>query len=70
MLYGMFQSLIIARIGFSRLRAPSSTAKRTALAFASDSQAMEEEEPIDSAIDLTKGGCEMEMCTARSSTLA
>jgi hypothetical protein len=62
--------MILARVGFSRLRAPSSAAKRTALAFASDHRAVEEEEGIESVLDITKGGGDMEMCTTRSSTLA
>jgi hypothetical protein len=48
--------LIIARIGFSRLRALSSAAKRTALIFASDHQSVEEEECSDAVLDITKDG--------------
>jgi hypothetical protein len=65
----MSQSLIIARIGFSRLKAPSSAAKHTAIVFASDHRAIEEEEHISFVLDITKDGEDVEMNTTRSSTL-
>jgi hypothetical protein len=58
--------LIIARIGFSRLRSPSKAAKRTAAVLASNHQ-VEEEERIDFVLDITKGGDDIGMCTTRSS---
>jgi hypothetical protein len=61
--------LIIARIGFSRLRAPSKAAKRTAAILASNYQ-VDEEEYIQPVLDITKSGGDIEMCTTtRSSTL-
>jgi hypothetical protein len=71
MLQGISQSLIIARIGLSRLRAPSSAAKRTALVFASDHRAVEGEEPDDSVVlDITEGANDIELSCTRSKTLA
>jgi hypothetical protein len=57
--------LIIARIGFSRLRSPSKAAKCTAAVLASNYQ-LEEEERIDSVLDITKGGNDIKMCATRS----
>jgi hypothetical protein len=71
LLQGISQSLIIARIGFSRVRTPSSAVKRTALVFASNHHAGEDEElPISSVLDITEGGGYIEMGTTRSGTFA
>jgi hypothetical protein len=66
------QTLIIRRItGFSRLRASTSAAKRTALVFASDyHRAVEVRETISSMLDRTKGSDDIEMCTTCSRILA
>jgi hypothetical protein len=66
---GISQTLIVARIGFSRLRSPSKAAKRTAAVLASNHQ-VDEEERIDFVLNITKGGNDIEMCTTGSSTLA
>jgi hypothetical protein len=62
--------MIIARIGFSRLRAPTSATKRTAIVFASDDRDIEEEDHIDVVLDITKGGGDIEISSMSSSTLA
>jgi hypothetical protein len=66
----MSQSLIIARVGFSRMQAPSSAARVTALVFASEHQGMAAEEPSSSRLQIIKSGDDIEMYSTGSRTFA
>jgi hypothetical protein len=62
---GISQTLIIARIGFSRLRSPSSAAKFAARFLASDERVVEEEDRANLVIDITENGDDIESIAVR-----